>query len=51
MTTIQQLQNKIDKLEEENELLKKKLFTYTNSETKRKYYESNKELVKAKINQ
>ena len=48
MSTIQQLQNKIEKLEDENELLKKKLFTYTNPEAKRKYYKANKELVKAK---
>ncbi|NIQ15118.1 MAG: hypothetical protein GTO02_12220 [Candidatus Dadabacteria bacterium] len=47
-STIEELQNKIEVLEEENRILKQKLHTYTNPEAKKKYYEANKEKVKAK---
>lgn len=48
MSTTEELESKIIALEEENKILKEKLHTYTNPEAKKKYYEANKDKVKAK---
>jgi hypothetical protein len=48
MSTTEELESKIIALEKENKVLKEKLHTYTNPEAKKKYYEANKDKVKAK---
>jgi len=45
------LEEEVKKLKEENELLRQRLSNYTNSESYKKYYEKNKEIINQKKNE